>query len=90
MSTRLALARTEGDPGGKGAMGEDPVKEGGAVIERAPCSSRLTKGPCVQSHLSLFNRYPSKKKAWDETNMSNPKLETLNSKQAQKYKTQNL
>jgi hypothetical protein len=44
MSTRLALALTEGDPGDKGAEGEDPMKEEGAVIERVSCSSRLTKG----------------------------------------------
>src|SRR5512139_422104 len=62
---RLALAPAEtGDPGGKGAGGEDPMREAeaGAVIERGPCSSRLTQGSCVQSCLS-HDTFPSKKEA---------------------------
>jgi len=62
---RLALAPAEkGDPGGKGAGGEDPMREAeaGAVIERGPCSSRLTQGSCVQGCLS-HDMFPSKKEA---------------------------
>ena len=37
--------------------------EAGAVIERGPCSSRLTQGSCVQNCLSHFDTFQSKKKA---------------------------
>jgi hypothetical protein len=60
---RLALAPAkEEDPEGKGAGGEDPMREAGAVIERGPCSSRLTLGSCVQSCLS-HDKYRLKKVA---------------------------
>jgi hypothetical protein len=60
---RLALALTEEDPEGKGAEGEDPMREVGAVIEKGLCSSRSTKGFCLQSRLSHFDKCQLKKEA---------------------------
>jgi hypothetical protein len=39
---RLALALTEGDPEGKGAEGEDLMREAGAVIERGVLVTNTT------------------------------------------------
>jgi hypothetical protein len=60
---RLALALTEEDPEGKGAEGEDPMREVGAVIEKGLCSSRSTKGFWLQSRLSHFDKCQLKKEA---------------------------
>jgi len=60
---RLALALTEEDPEGKGTEGEDPMREVGAVIEKGLCSSRSTKGFCLQSRLSHFDKCQLKKEA---------------------------
>jgi hypothetical protein len=46
---KLALAPTEEDPEGKGAGGDDPVREEGAVIEKGLCSSRSTNSTSNQS-----------------------------------------
>jgi len=60
---RLALAPTEEDPEGKGAGGEDPLREVGAVIKKGLRSSRSTKGFCLQSRLSHFDKCQLKKEA---------------------------
>jgi hypothetical protein len=60
---RLGLALTEEDPEDMGAEGEDPLREAGAVIEKGLCSSRFIKAFCVQSRLSRFDKYHSKKEA---------------------------
>jgi len=60
---RPALALTEEDPEGKGAEGEDLMREAEAVIEKGLCSSRFIKAFCGQSRLSHFDKYQSKKEA---------------------------
>ena len=50
---RLALAPTEEDPEGKGAGGEDPLREVGAVIKKGLRSSRSTNTTCP-----VYMRHP--------------------------------